>query len=106
MLRGTEEKCTDEKMTQGLSISITAAHTGFNRRTIRKYLTNPATPRYPRRAPRPTRLDPYRAFIEPRLQAGGGEPPRPLPRFSPPGYNGGRPPLNDSPTRRPGSGQQ
>jgi transposase len=55
---------------QGLSIGQIAAQTGFNRRTIRKYLTNPATPRYPRRAPRPTRLDPYRAFIEQRLQAG------------------------------------
>lgn len=55
---------------QGLSISQIAAHTGFNRRTIRKYLENPATPRYPRRAPRPTRLDPYRACIEQRLQAG------------------------------------
>jgi transposase len=55
---------------QGLSISQIAAHTGFNRRTIRKYLADPATPRYPRRAPRPTRLDPYQAFIEQRLQAG------------------------------------
>ena len=55
---------------QGLSICQIAAHTGFNRRTVRKYLAHPAIPRYPRRAPRPTRLDPYRAFIEQRLQAG------------------------------------
>jgi transposase len=55
---------------QGLSISQIAAQTGFNRRTIRKYLTHPGTPRYPKRAPRPTRLDPYRGFIEQRLQAG------------------------------------
>jgi transposase len=55
---------------QGLSISQIAAQTGFNRRTIRKYLEHPQTPRYPKRAPRPTKLDAYQPFLEQRLQAG------------------------------------
>src|SRR5260370_15286163 len=95
MLRGTEEKCTDEKMTQGLSISITAPYTGSNRRTIRKYLTNPATPRYPRRAPRRPRLDPYRAFIEQRLQAGVWNARVLLRELRAQGYSGGYTTLKD-----------
>ena len=39
---------------QGLSISQIAAHTGCNRRTVRKYLTQPGIPRYKPRAPRPS----------------------------------------------------
>ena len=55
---------------QGLSISQIAAHTGFNRRTIRKYLAAPSTPRYRPRAPRPPQLAPFALFLNERLQAG------------------------------------
>jgi transposase len=55
---------------QGLSISQIAAFTGFSRRTVRKYLAQPSTPRYPPRAPRPTKLDPFKPFLHERLQAG------------------------------------
>jgi transposase len=55
---------------QGLSISQIAAHTGFNRRTIRKYLAAPDTPRYGPREPRPTKLDAFHGYLEGRLQAG------------------------------------
>lgn len=55
---------------QGLSITQIAAHTGFNRRTIRKYLTEPATPHYGPRAPRPTKLDAFHGYLEGRLAAG------------------------------------
>lgn len=80
---------------QGLSICQIAAHTGFNRRTIRKYLDNPTTPRYPRRAPRPTRLDPYRAFIEQRLQAGVWNARVLLRELRAQGYSGGYTTLKD-----------
>ena len=55
---------------QGLSISQIAAHTGFNRRTVRKYLSQPGIPRYKARASRPTNLTPFLPFVEARLAAG------------------------------------
>lgn len=54
----------------GLDISQIAAITGFNRRTIRKYLAHPDTPRYPARAPRPTKLDPFHPYLNQRLALG------------------------------------
>lgn len=54
----------------GLAISQIAAITGFNRRTIRKYLAHPETPRYPARAPRPTKLDPFHPYLKQRLAEG------------------------------------
>ena len=55
MLRGADVNEIQELKRQGLSISQIAAHTGFNRRTVRKYLTQPGIPRYkpPRAAPEP-----------------------------------------------------
>lgn len=55
---------------QGLSLTEIAALTGFNRRTIRKYLALPQTPRYGPRVPRPTKLDPFKPFLEERLAGG------------------------------------
>lgn len=55
---------------QGLSISQIAQATGFNRRTVRKYLTQPGIPRYKVRAPRPSKLTPFLPFVEQRLAAG------------------------------------
>jgi transposase len=55
---------------QGLSISQISALTGFNRRTVRKYLQEPATPSYGPRAPRCTKLDPYKTYLHERLAAG------------------------------------
>ena len=55
---------------QGLSISQIAAQTGFNRRTVRKYLTHPGIPRYKARAPRLSKLTPFLPFVEERLAAG------------------------------------
>jgi transposase len=55
---------------QGLSISQIAAHTGFNRRTVRKYLSDPGIPRYKARALRPNKLAPFVPFLDQRLAAG------------------------------------
>jgi transposase len=54
----------------GLAISQIAAITGFDRRTIRKYLAHPNTPRYSPRAPRPTKLDPFLPYLKQRLAQG------------------------------------
>ncbi|HZO90818.1 MAG TPA: hypothetical protein VFB38_21000 [Chthonomonadaceae bacterium] len=55
---------------QGLSISQISALTGFNRRTIRKYLAQPDIPQYGPRPPRPSKLDPFKDYLDQRLQAG------------------------------------
>jgi transposase len=80
---------------QGLSISQIAAFTGFNRRTIRKYLAKPATPRYPPRAPRPTKLDPFKPFLHERLQAGVWNAVVLLAQLQQRGYDGGYTILTD-----------
>jgi transposase len=56
---------------QGLSVSAIRALTGFDRKTIRKYLAEqPAVPTYGPRKRRPRKLDPFVPYIEERLAAG------------------------------------
>jgi transposase len=87
---------------QGLSITQIAAHTGFSRRTIRKYLTEPATPWYGPRAPRPTKLDAFHGYLEGRLQAGVWNAKVLLREIQERGYTGGYTALKDylKPQRR------
>ena len=61
----------EELRRQGLSLCAIAAQTGFDRKTIRKYLANPAQqPRYGPRPKRPSQLEAYKTYIEERLSAG------------------------------------
>jgi transposase len=87
---------------QGLSITQIAAHTGFNRRTIRKYLTEPATPYYGPRAPRPTKLDAFHGYLEGRLAGGVWNAKVLLREIRERGYTGGYTALKDylQPKRR------
>ena len=55
---------------QGLSIKEISALTGYDRKTVRKYLREARTPRYGPREPRPSKLDPYKEYLEQRLSAG------------------------------------
>jgi transposase len=55
---------------QGLSITDIAEITGFDRKTVHKWLRQPGPPRYGPRAPRPSKLDPYKPYIDERLSAG------------------------------------
>lgn len=55
---------------QGLSITDIAGLTGFDRKTVRKWLIQPGPPLYGPRAPRPSTLDPYKPYIDQRLSAG------------------------------------
>jgi transposase len=80
---------------QGLSISQIAAHTGFNRRTVRKYLTHPGIPRYKARVPRPNKLAPFVPFIEQRLAAGVWNAVVLLRELREQGYTGGYTTLKD-----------
>jgi transposase len=67
LLRGADVNEIQEYQRQGLSISQIAALTGFNRRTVRKYLVQPQTPRYRPRPPRPSQLDPHQEYLQQRL---------------------------------------
>lgn len=56
---------------QGLSIKAISAATGFDRKTIRKYLAKPdAIPVYAPRPPRPSKLEPFHSYLRERLSAG------------------------------------
>ena len=71
LLRGGDVHEFQELQRQGLSITRIRQITGYDRKTIRKYLAAPVVvPTYGPRAPRPSKLDPFQPFIEERLQAG------------------------------------
>src|SRR5699024_2835334 len=55
---------------QGYSIKAIARELGVSRNTVRKYLrANSAVPRYTSRAARPTKLDPYKDYLQARIEA-------------------------------------
>ena len=53
---------------QGVSISEIARQTGYDRRTIRKYVHSSSPPVYRKRARKASKLDGYRDYITGRLQ--------------------------------------
>ena len=56
---------------QGLSIQAISSVTGFDRKTVRKYLLQPdGIPAYGPRPPRPSKLDAFKPYLEERLKAG------------------------------------
>ena len=56
---------------QGKSIRAISDELGISRNTVRKYLRNGgAMPTY-QRSPRPSKLDPYKAYLHKRIQAAG-----------------------------------
>src|SRR5699024_8197152 len=55
---------------QGYSIKAIARELGVSRNTVRKYLrADSAMPRYTPRAARPTKLDPYKDYLQARIEA-------------------------------------
>src|SRR6516162_629736 len=54
---------------QGMSIRGIARTTGISRNVVRRYLRTPEAPRYKRRAPRPSKLDPFKQYVAERLRA-------------------------------------
>jgi transposase len=55
---------------QGLSISQIGVLSGYDRKTIRKYLEHPKVPRYGPRPKRGSQLEPFEPYIQERLAAG------------------------------------
>jgi transposase len=71
VLRGKEVYDIEEMRRTGLSISAISEQTHFDRKTIRKYLQEPeAVPGYGTRTPQPSKLDPFKPYLEDRLKAG------------------------------------
>lgn len=55
---------------QGYGIKAIARELGLSRNTVRKYLrAERALPRYTSRYPRPTKLDPFKAYLQERIEA-------------------------------------
>ena len=71
LLRGGDVHEIQELKRQGLTLTAISALTGFDRKTVAKYLTTPEpVPTYGPRAPRPSKLDPFKPYLDQRLQAG------------------------------------
>jgi len=71
VLRGKDVHELEQMKHSGLSVSAMSEVTGYDRKTIRKYLIEPeAVPAYGPRAVQPSKLDPHKPFLEERLTAG------------------------------------
>ena len=60
MLRGKDVQELMEMKREGLSTQAISNLTGYDRKTVRKYLLNPEMPDYGPRAAAPSRLDPHK----------------------------------------------
>jgi transposase len=86
----------EELKRQGLSIRAISRLTGYDRKTIHKYLTQPeAAPVYGPRATLPGKLDPFKPYLEERLKAGVWNAQVLLRELRPRGYTGGYTILKD-----------
>ncbi len=71
MLRGKDVQEIEELKRQGVSTQAISRLTGYDRKTIRKYLIQPGgAPVYGPRAPRPSKLDAFQPYLGERLKAG------------------------------------
>jgi len=71
VLRGKDVHDIGGMKQMGLSVSAISELTGYDRKTVRKYLLNPeSVPRYGKRSPQPSKLDPHKPYLEDRLKAG------------------------------------
>jgi transposase len=67
MLRGGEVKDIIELKRQGLSVSQISAMSGYDRKTIRKYLGNPKIPVYKPRISGGSKLEPFYGYLSRRV---------------------------------------
>ena len=84
-----------DKYAQGLSITEIARQTGFDRKTVRKYLNRSEPPAYKPRPRKLGKLDPYKDYIKARLQEVPLSATRLLEEIQNQGYTGGYTILKD-----------
>ena len=71
MLRGKDVQELKELQRQGMSIQAISKLTGWDRKTIRKYMQAAGVaPEYGPRTPQPSKLDAFKPYLEERLRAG------------------------------------
>jgi transposase len=71
VLRGKDVHELEQMKQSGLSVSAISEVTGFDRKTVRKYLLEPeAVPAYRPRVASASKLDPHKPFLKERLTAG------------------------------------
>jgi transposase len=71
VLRGIDVQDIEELKRQGLSVRAISRLTGYDRKTIRKYLIEPdKAPVYGPRAKQPGKLEPSQPYLEERMRAG------------------------------------
>jgi len=71
VLRGKDVQEIEELKRQGLSIRAISWLTGYDRKTISRYLLHPeGVPVYRPRAKQPGTLDPFQSYLRERMNAG------------------------------------
>lgn len=71
MLRGKDVHELEQMKQMGLSVSAISEVTGYDRKTVRKYLLEPeGIPTYCPRVSQPSKLDPHKPYLQDRLTAG------------------------------------
>lgn len=71
LLRGRDVQELTELQRQGMSIQGISKLTGWDRKTVRKYLLQPnAMPEYGPRRRQASKLDPFKPYLEERMRAG------------------------------------
>jgi hypothetical protein len=71
LFRGKDVEDINQLKREGLSIRAISKLTGYDRKTIRKYLLKPVVrPVYGARPPAASKLDPFKPYLNERLQAG------------------------------------
>jgi len=70
MLRGGAVEEIRQMKQDGLSVQKISELTGFDRKTVRKYLKGRRVPKYGPRQKRPSKLDLYTPYVEERLKVG------------------------------------
>jgi transposase len=70
MLKVEEWLLIRDLYSQGFSISAISRSTGHARETVRKYINKKTSPEPQKRPPRPSKLDPYKPYIEVKIKEG------------------------------------
>jgi len=70
MLKVEEWLLIRDLYSQGFSIGAISRSTGHARETVRKYINKKTSPEPQKRPPRPSKLDPYKPYIEVKIKEG------------------------------------